>query len=117
MTDCDFTGRTKGSKCRACGYVLRIDFDVVPKRQCGPRDRSQRRPPSADPTSCEHFIDWTDRTALATCGCAAQKKNGTPTTIAECDLHGDVTPLARTTKEGLPSCLTCRDYRDTPAEP
>lgn len=92
-------------ECSECGRSANVPDDAsevrCPCRPCDPRS----------PGQCEHFISWTDRTALSTCGCKSIEKLGTPTTIAECGLHGDVTPLAKKTKEGLPSCLGCPDFR------
>lgn len=103
MGRCSFPSAAKGSACIVCGYALRRDYDCPPRRDC-----DNPRPPI---DSCKHFLEWTDRTALSTCGCKSIEKLGTPTTIAECGLHGDVTPLAKKTKEGLPSCLGCPDFR------
>lgn len=121
MTLCRFpTGRKRGERCEVCGYTLKRDFRGPLHRGCRVAARADSgRAIKAAPAAkrgqrgedCVHFIGWTDRSALSTCGCKGVEKNGTPTTIAECERHGDVTPLSSKTKEGLPSCLGCGDFR------
>lgn len=122
MIRCQFpTGMAEGERCATCGYVLKRDFPTALLRRCGAparprtprpaREKPQSRKDAQPGERCVHFVGWTDRLALTPCGCSSSKKKGTPTTVAECELHGDVTPLARATNEGLPSCLDCRDFR------
>lgn len=125
MTYCKFDNWSAGTPCVVCGFRLPQAMRSRPIVPCGQIKQSPKEiarieaiagesaPPavtSREPEQCRHFLCWTNRTALAICGCAAQKANGTETQIAECEKHGDVTPLARQTQEGLRSCRGCADF-------
>lgn len=53
---------------------------------------------------------YDDYEAHAVCGCQSNQQVSL-TIVAECSLYGDVTPLAKRTREGLRSCVGCGDWR------
>lgn len=94
----------------ACGRRMppRIDCEQAPCiARCKAAGPAQ---PPPDYLACTHG-ELSDETAHADCGCASQRRDGQPTVVMLCDFYGRVTPLARSTKEGLRTCMGCAQYQ------
>lgn len=99
---CDY--RRAGAKivCRNCGRTF-DDIRMVRGAICG-----EPITPRRDPTSCQHFVAWTGTNTEAKCGgCQSAKAM---TALAECELHGLVTPIGVAKDKSIRSCRGCESY-------
>lgn len=97
------------SRCINCGLVIPVE--CTKENPCYSRCKAKQQKEIIDPFDCTHNLGpYDDYEAHAVCGCPSSKKQGMTTLVCECEIHGDVTPLAKKTVEELKSCIGCQDY-------
>jgi hypothetical protein len=93
--------------CQRAGCSNRIRAEDC--ERCYAKCKAYPDEPSRNPLDCRHLLAFTGNNApLAKCG-GCQTATG-ETGIWQCELHGLVTPLAKSTDATLRHCGGCRDW-------
>lgn len=89
---CEFPALTKWSKCIACGYALKLDYEITPVRPCVQR--------------CKHQSDKQIDTALIKCE-TCQGNVRLKFQIHECAIFGKCLPTFSGVVDDGHGCIGC----------